>query len=52
MFSKKQTNTSSEILGPGSKIWGILYIIFMGVSQRLSMLIVHFRKSKNDFFEC
>lgn len=49
---KKQTNISSETLGPGSKIWSILYIVFMGVGQRLSILIVSFREITNDFSEC
>lgn len=49
---KKQTNTSNETLGPGSKIWSILCIVFMGVGQRLSILIVLFREITNDFSEC
>lgn len=48
---KKETNTSSETLGPGSEIWGISCIIFMGVGQSLSILIAHLREIKNDLSE-
>lgn len=52
MFSKNQQIQAVRPWVLGQRFGVFLCIVFMGVGQRLSILIAHFREIKNGFSEC